>query len=144
MDDRIYTPPPVNCVGYRIYQLRIRRGLSQKELAGKLGISAQTLLNYEKSNLDDPGFKLISKLSDELNISPEYFFEEIPPERFELMDNLTEIALYMTYLPEDIQNHYKEVFKLLHKEISAKQIEKVGAIKRNKKREMLNQPYTPQ
>lgn len=54
-----------------IKQLRVLRGLKQKELADKMGISAQQLNNYEggKSN---PGNKILPALADALGFSTAY------------------------------------------------------------------------
>ena len=54
-----------------IKQLRVLRGLKQKELADKMGISAQQLNNYEggKSN---PGNKILPALADALGVSTAY------------------------------------------------------------------------
>ena len=54
-----------------IKELRILRGLKQKELADKMGISAQQLNNYEagKSN---PGNKILPALADALGVSTAY------------------------------------------------------------------------
>lgn len=54
-----------------IKQLRILRGMSQKELAGKMGISAQQLNNYE-SGTSNPGKKILPALADALGVSPAY------------------------------------------------------------------------
>lgn len=55
----------------KIKQLRIFRGLSQKELADKLGISAQQLNNYE-SGARNPGNKMLPALADALGVSTSY------------------------------------------------------------------------
>lgn len=54
-----------------IKQLRILRGMSQKELAGKMGISAQQLNNYE-SGTSNPGKKILPALADALGVSTAY------------------------------------------------------------------------
>lgn len=54
-----------------IKQLRILRGLSQKELADKMGISAQQLNNYE-SGASNPGKKILPALADALGVSTAY------------------------------------------------------------------------
>lgn len=54
-----------------IKQLRILRGMSQKELAGKMGISAQQLNNYE-SGASSIGPKMTRALADALNVSAAY------------------------------------------------------------------------
>lgn len=54
-----------------IKELRALRGLSQKELADKLGISAQNLNNYE-SGQRNPGNKILPALADALGFSIAY------------------------------------------------------------------------
>lgn len=54
-----------------IKQLRVLRGLSQKELADKMGISAQQLNNYE-SGQRNPGNKILPVLADALGVSTAY------------------------------------------------------------------------
>lgn len=52
-------------------QLRILRGLKQKELADMLGISAQQLNNYEGGS-SNPGNKILPALADALGVSTAY------------------------------------------------------------------------
>lgn len=54
-----------------IKELRILRGLNQKELADKMGISAQQLNNYE-SGQRNPGNKILPALADALGVSTAY------------------------------------------------------------------------
>lgn len=54
-----------------IKELRILRGLKQKELADKMGISAQQLNNYEGGN-SNPGNKVLPALADALGVSTAY------------------------------------------------------------------------
>ena len=54
-----------------IKQLRILRGLKQKELADKMGISAQQLNNYEGGQ-SNPGKKILPALADALGFSIAY------------------------------------------------------------------------
>ena len=54
-----------------IKELRVLRGLSQKELADKMGISAQQLNNYE-SGASNPGKKILPALADALGVSTAY------------------------------------------------------------------------
>ena len=54
-----------------IKELRILRGLSQKELADKMGISTQNLNNYE-SGQRNPGNKILPALADALGFSAAY------------------------------------------------------------------------
>lgn len=54
-----------------IKELRALRGLSQKELADKIGTSAQNLNNYE-SGQRNPGNKVLPALADALGFSTAY------------------------------------------------------------------------
>lgn len=54
-----------------IKELRILRGLKQKELADKMGISAQQLNNYEGGQ-SNPGNKILPALADALGVSTAY------------------------------------------------------------------------
>ena len=54
-----------------IKELRALRGLSQKELADKMGISAQQLNLYE-SGQRNPGNKILPALADALGVSSAY------------------------------------------------------------------------
>ena len=54
-----------------IKYLRIRRGLSQKELADRIGVSAQQLNSYE-SGMRSPGNKMLPALADALGVSAAY------------------------------------------------------------------------
>lgn len=54
-----------------IKNLRILRGLKQKELADKMGISTQQLNNYEGGS-SNPGNKVMPALADALGVSTAY------------------------------------------------------------------------
>lgn len=54
-----------------IKELRVLRGLKQKELADKMGISAQQLNNYEGGQ-SNPGNKILPALADALGVSTAY------------------------------------------------------------------------
>jgi transcriptional regulator with XRE-family HTH domain len=57
--------------GTRIRNLRIKRGLSQRELAKKLGMSATTLSRYE-NNIHVFAWESLRRLVLELNTSADY------------------------------------------------------------------------
>lgn len=57
--------------GDRIAYLRERRGLTQEELANKLGISRASLSHYE-TNRRDPDYGTLGKIATFFNISLDY------------------------------------------------------------------------
>ena len=58
-------------IGERIVFLREKQGISQKELAMQLGITAASLSRYE-NNIYDPKGEIIAKLSSSLQTSSDY------------------------------------------------------------------------
>lgn len=55
---------------------RIERNLSQKELAKIVGISNQSISDYENGRLN-PSYEIMGKISEELNATvDELFFKE--------------------------------------------------------------------
>jgi len=56
---------------------RIMQGLTQKELAAKVGISNVTIVKIEKGNIDNVRFGILKKISEVLGSSvQELFFED--------------------------------------------------------------------
>lgn len=58
-----------NTVGYIIKKIRIDKGLTQKELAAKLGTTPQNLAQYENGKRN-PKFETIKKIAYALGVSP--------------------------------------------------------------------------
>ena len=54
--------------GDRIAQLRERKGMTQEELAGSIGITRAALSHYEK-NRREPDYKILSKIADYFKVS---------------------------------------------------------------------------
>lgn len=61
----------MNTIGERIVYLREKQGISQKELAQMLGITAASLSRYE-NNLYDPKSAIITNLCQLLHTSSDY------------------------------------------------------------------------
>lgn len=68
--------PSKSVVGERIRNLRIKKGLTQAELAEKLGVSRQAVNNYETGDAK-PGDDLKKNMSEILGCNIVWlFFEE--------------------------------------------------------------------
>lgn len=65
----------MNEMGKKIKELRIKKKLTQLQLAEKLGLAESTISLYE-SGVRKPSVKVIKKLSDTLSINPDYFFTD--------------------------------------------------------------------
>ncbi len=72
-------PHPVDIhVGARVQQRRVLLGMNQTKLGDALGMSFQQVQKYERGTNRISASKLF-KLSQVLDVSIEYFFDEMPP-----------------------------------------------------------------
>ena len=55
--------------GERIRELRKERGLTSRELAGKLGISRNTLTSWERGAKEPRGVEILEEMASILNVS---------------------------------------------------------------------------
>ena len=62
-------------MGNKIKTLREKSGMSQTELADKLGLSKSVISAYEKG-IRNPSFKVLPLLAETFNVSQLYFFEK--------------------------------------------------------------------
>ena len=58
----------------RLRELRNESGLTQNEIAAKLGVSGQTILNWE-NGIYEPKINQLIKLADLFNVTVDYLIE---------------------------------------------------------------------
>ena len=58
----------------RLRELRVKNGLTQNEIAVKLGVSGQTILNWE-NGIYEPKINQLIQLADLFNVSVDYLLE---------------------------------------------------------------------
>ena len=58
----------------RLRELRVKSGLTQNEIAVKLGVSGQTILNWE-NGIYEPKINQLIQLADLFNVSVDYLLE---------------------------------------------------------------------
>lgn len=58
----------------RLRELRTKSGLTQNEIATKLGVSGQTILNWE-NGIYEPKINQLIQLADLFNVSVDYLIE---------------------------------------------------------------------
>lgn len=77
----------------RLKELRNKVGLTQKELANKMNVSGQTILNWE-SDIYEPNISQLKMLADIFNVSVDYLIEHdnIPTKIDELRLELEKIS----------------------------------------------------
>jgi transcriptional regulator with XRE-family HTH domain len=63
-------------VGVKIRQLRDKKGLTQPELAARLGISQAALCNIESGDTKKVDFLLMDRICKEFKVDFDYFTED--------------------------------------------------------------------
>lgn len=90
----------------RLKESRIKSGLTQEQLAEKLGIAKSTLSGYESGNRE-PTVATIAKVMDILNIDANYLYQDETNSLTELVVSLDEKALLRKYRALD--DHGREM-----------------------------------
>lgn len=97
-----------------IKELRILRGMTQKELADKLGVSAQMLNGYE-SGQRNPGPKLLPALADALGVSAAYLRGDA--QRLAVYDWTSGCTLALPIVAETVIDDYGIFYLVDHPEV---------------------------
>lgn len=97
-----------------IKELRTLRGLSQKELADKMGISAQNLNNYE-SGQRNPGNKILPALADALGVSTAYLRGDA--QRLAVYDWETKCTEALSIVSETVIDEYGILYLVEHPDV---------------------------
>ncbi|MBO8140226.1 MAG: LexA family transcriptional regulator [Thermosipho sp. (in: Bacteria)] len=105
-------------IGEKIKNLRSERGLSQEELAKRVGVSRESISHYENGRVIPP-IDVLEAIAKELGVSITYFFtnEETTEEYHVYSDDTSSVTL--GFLGGDIQN-FKTVKKVIKKPVSRK------------------------
>lgn len=82
-----------NSFGYRMYDLRTKQKMGQKELATYLHVSISTISNYE-NNIHEPDLPTLIKIADYLNTSADYLLGR------------TSCLYPMSYLEQNLISNY--------------------------------------
>lgn len=90
-------------VKMKLRELRIKNNLTQSEIAIKLGVSSQTILNWE-NGLFEPNIKNLISLADMFNVTIDYLVERKHP-RITIDDLCNELEKISK---EDFINFIKE------------------------------------
>ena len=62
----------MNNIGRRIYEIRLRRGMTQEELGNAIGESKQTIYKYEHGIVTNIPITKVEKLAEVLDCPPTY------------------------------------------------------------------------
>jgi transcriptional regulator with XRE-family HTH domain len=108
-------------LGTRIKQIRTLKGLTQSELAKKLGITYQQIQKYEKG-LADIKIERLSQVADAFAVNPAIFFDSAP-----LCENPGEYALQHRSAPNN--NNEGALFVTKEEQFLLKLLRKINSRK---------------
>lgn len=87
----------------RIRELRGSRGISQIQLAGKLGVTKQSVSNWENDNIL-PSIEMLVKIANFFEVSTDYLLG-LDKKRTLDVENLTEIQIsHIQLIVDDLRN----------------------------------------
>lgn len=98
-------------LNHQIRTLRLVRGMSQVELARRLGVTKQSVSNWENDNIQ-PSIEMLKKLADIFSVSTDYL---LGLEKEEFID--------VSGLPPGVVTHLRQVvedFRILKREAEEK------------------------
>ena len=84
----------------RIYELRLSFGWTQVQLAQKLGITKQTVSNWENDNIQ-PSIDMLIKISKIFNVSTDYLLGLTPTNSINVDGLPTEFVSHIVQIIDD-------------------------------------------
>ena len=87
----------------RIRELRCACGWSQVELAKRLGLSKQTISNWENDNIQ-PSIEMLMRLSKVFGVSTDYLLGLEQTPRLDIADLPVNVVAHLSLLIEDYRN----------------------------------------
>ena len=101
------------CFGKRLDLLRKERKMSQSDLAGRIGLTQQTISSYEKEK-NKPSMDILIRLAEELGVTSDYLLHGIVPtneseltnEQKDFLNILEKISKDKRALAKDVLNTF--------------------------------------
>ena len=94
-------------MGDKIKDLREKAGMTQTELAEKLGLSKSVISAYEKG-IRNPSFKILPLLAQTFNVTELYFFEKGRFENQPITIDITDLNKEQQKIVISLVNEFKE------------------------------------
>ena len=108
-----------NMIGKYLRDLRRRRGMSQQELALALGVSKQTISNWEVGR-KVPRMKTVEKIANIFGVSRNSILAGLPVEMLEQegqedrrVVDLTDLDIRLTYMGQQVPREYIDIIEKL-------------------------------
>ena len=94
-------------MGTKIKDLREKSGMTQTELANKLGLSKSVISAYEKG-IRNPSFKILPLLAQTFNVTELYFFEQGKWQHEPITIDITDLNVDQQRIVISLVNEFKE------------------------------------
>ena len=94
-------------MGNKIKDLREKFGMTQTELADKLGVSKSVVSAYEKG-IRNPSFKVLPLLAKTFNVSELYFFEKGEWQQQTVTVDISDLTKEQQKIVISLVNEFKE------------------------------------
>ena len=102
-------------IGQKIRARRLELGMTQEELAHKMGYKDKTAINKIELNKNDVNQKNLMRLADALDVSPTYFIDDVEHETH-TSDIVAQYAQKLAELPPNLQDNVMKYIDFLTKE----------------------------
>lgn len=94
-------------MGTKIKDLREKAGMTQTELADKLGLSKSVISAYEKG-IRNPSFKILPLLAQTFNVTELYFFEKGEWQSHPVTVDISDLNIEQQRIIISLVNEFKE------------------------------------
>lgn len=97
------------CFGKRLEQLRKEKKINQSELAGRIGLTQQTISSYEKGK-NKPSMDILVRLAQELGVTSDYLLHgNVANNKSELTDEQKEFLNVFEKISKDKRDLAKNI-----------------------------------
>lgn len=91
----------------QIRRLRMARGITQVELAHRLGVSKQSVSNWESNNIQ-PSIELLEKIADLFGVTTDYLLGREPLRVLDVSGLTAQQIAHLQVLVEDLRQGRSE------------------------------------
>ncbi len=98
----------------RLKYLRLRKGMTQEEVAEKLGLSRFAIQKYE-SGEREPNFMTLIKIADYFDVSADYLLSRVVVETPRVYDKLNYITEFILKIEDDIDSPFFTVSNIIER-----------------------------
>ena len=88
------TEKEAKLIGIRIKQTREERGMTQKDVAGKINVAPSTIMRYEKGHINDVKIPVLESIARVLEVNPSWLLGYEVPKATKAPSNLSTPAAY--------------------------------------------------